>query len=574
MQFIRGQIVTIMKISTLLKVTAAILTMLIIFSGWNLLSLTRDIQSETEALKLDKELEVLAGQLQDASDYLTNEVRAYTQFGDRVHYDNYWTEVNETKTRDMVVQRLQELNVPNELLSLVEQAQANSNDLINLEEQAMAAVEAGNLTRARELVYGADYAAGKAIIAAPLNDFKTQLQEWTAASIAERERDVNTKFITLIISVTLVVIALAVTFILLFMKIRPLKALTQLAQQFTVGDLRFNALPVKSNDEIAELTQSFNTMATQLRHVLTTVHSASEKLAASSHELSASTDETTSATQQVNKAIETVANDTHRQSKHIEESTVAIEEILQGIQVIADSASSVAASAEETTRKSQAGEEQIQQAITQIKSIEQTVNNTASSVEMLNARSKEISEIITSISAISEQTNLLSLNAAIEAARAGEHGKGFAVVADEVKKLAEESNKSAQRITTIVSSIQHDTVSAVEQMNEVTKNVGAGVSIIEQTGNAFTEIVESSNDVSSKIQEMSAVSAQIASSTEHAVNAFAAVNSLAKNTTEQTFTVSSLSEEQLATMEEFDSSTTALSQLALELNGELTKFKL
>lgn len=563
-----------MKISKLLKVTAMILGILLIFNGWSLFSLMRDMKEETEALKLDKELEVLATQLQGASDYLTNEVRAYTQFGEQKYYDNYWKEVNETKTRDMVVARLQELQVPGELLDLVELAQTNSNNLIQLEEQAMAAVESGNLTLARELVYGADYQAGKDIIAEPISDFRTQLQQWTAAKVVKTDNEVTQKLVLLVISMILVVIAIVFNFTLLHLKIKPLGPLTALAKQFASGDLKFNDLPIRSKDEIATLTQSFNAMATQLRDVLGTVNKASENLAASSEQLLASTDQTTSVTQQVNKAIENVATDANQQSQYIEESTIAIEEVLQGIQVIADSASSVATSAEITTRKSHQGEEQINKAIAQMKSIEHTVKDTATSVEMLSVRSKEIEEIITSITAISDQTNLLSLNASIEAARAGEHGKGFAVVADEVKKLAEQSSYSAQRITGIVQAIQQDTVSAVKQMNEVTKNVVSGVAVIEHTGSSFAEILTSTSDVSAKIQEMSAISAQIASNTQHVVDSFTSVNALAKNTTEQTYTVSGLAEEQLATMEEIASSTEALTQLAFELNTQLTKFKI
>ena len=138
----------------------------------------------------------------------------------------------------------------------------------------------------------------------------------------------------------------------------------------------------------------------------------------------------------------------------------------------------MAASSEETTLKSHLGEESINKAISQMKTIEGTVKETAESVQMLSLRSKEIEEIITTITNISGQTNLLALNAAIEAARAGENGKGFAVVADEVKKLAEESSHSAKQITDIIQSIQKDTLSAVNQMNEVTKNVLTGVTII------------------------------------------------------------------------------------------------
>ena len=563
-----------MKIRKLLKVTASGLAILILLIGLSLFSLIQDMNEQTAALKKDKELEMLAAQLQEASDYLTNEVRAYTQFGDKTHYDNYWKEVNETKTRDMVVERLRELNVPTQLLDLVEQAQTNSNNLINLEEQAMEAVSKNDLTLARELVYGTDYQAGKEIIAEPLNIFKTQLQEWTAAKVVETENAVTNKTYIFIISMLLVVIALAITFILLARKLKPIGALTELAMQFAAGNLKFKALPIKSKDEIATLTQSFNSMATQLREVLLSVNKASENLAASSEELLAGTEQTNSATHQVNTAIENVANDTNKQLQHIEESNRAIKEVLQGTQVITDSASSVATSAENTTLKSQSGEEQINKAISHMKSIENIVKNTATSVQMLSVRSKEIEEIITTISTISGQTNLLALNAAIEAARAGEHGKGFAVVADEVKKLAEQSNESAQRITDIIQAIQQDTTLAVNQMNDVTQQVVNGVKIIEHTGLSFTDILSSSNEVTTKLIDMSSALNQITSHTEQVAQTFNTVNNLSKNTTEQTRTVSALAEEQLATMEEIATSTEALTQLALELNHQLTKFKL
>lgn len=563
-----------MKISTLLKTTAIIMSILLILSGWSLFSLIGDMKEQTDALKMDKELEVLATQLQGASDYLTNEVRAYTQFGEQKYYDNYWKEVNETKTRNMVVERLQELKVPNELLDLIELAQANSNNLIKLEEQAMEAVANNDLAHARELVYGTDYQSGKEIIAQPLNEFRTQLQEWTASKIIATENTVSNKTMILITSILLVGLAIMLTFILLSIKLKPLGALTESAKQLALGNLKFNSLPVRSKDEVATLTKSFNSMSSQLREVLLTVNKASENLAASSEELSASTEQTNFVTQQVNKAIEEVANGTSKQSQHIEESTIAIKEVLQGIQVIADSTSAVAASSEDTTLKSHLGEENINKAISQMKTIEGTVKETAESVQMLSVRSKEIEEIITTITNISGQTNLLALNAAIEAARAGENGKGFAVVADEVKKLAEESSRSAQQITDIIQSIQKDTLTAVNQMNEVTKNVLTGVTIIQHTGNSFAEILESAGDVSGKIQEISAVSAQIATSTEQVVNSFNTVNLIAKNTTTQTSNVSASAEEQLATMDEIASSTEALTQLALELNDQLTKFQL
>ena len=563
-----------MKINTLLKITIGILCILVSICVWSLFSLISDMEVENKTLKLDKEMEVLATKLQGASDYLTNEVRAYTQFGDQKHYDNYWEEVNETKTRDQVVEQLQKLQVPNELLSLVEQAQNNSNNLIRLEEQAMEAVANNNLTLARQLVYGKDYAEGKEIIAEPLNRFKTELQQWTNGKIISAEEDVQTKLTILISSFITVVIALAIAFTILTRKLKPLGKLNTMANQFASGNLKYEVMNIQSKDEVATLSQSFQTMASQLREILLTVHKTSENLAASSEQLLAGTEQTNSITQQVNRAIDTVAVDTSQQSAYIEKSANVLHEVLEGINVIANSVDTVSKSSEDTTSKSHIGAKQIQEAIIQMKSIEQIVHKTATSVQMLSERSKEIEEIMSTIKAISEQTNLLSLNASIEAARAGEHGKGFAVVANEVKKLAEQTNVSAQHITNIIESIQQDTNAAVSQMEGVTKQVVNGVSLIEETGNSFNDILHSSNNALNKIKEMVAISKTIAGNTAQVADAFSAVNNFAKNTTTQTHTVSALAEEQLATMEEIAASTEGLTKLAYELNSELTKFKL
>lgn len=453
------------------------------------------MNDQTAALKQDKELELLAIELQDASDYLTNEVRAYTQFGEKEHYDNYWTEVNETKTRDHVVERLKELQVPSELLDLVELAQANSNDLISLEEQAMEAVENNKLTLARTLVYGEKYQEGKDIIAEPLNSFNTQLKQWTTAKIEATEHAVDLQLSMFILSMIFVIIALASTFIVLKRKIQPIHQLTELATQFASGNLQFKEETIQSKDEIATLTKAFYTMTSHLKAVLAAVNNASLNLTASSKELLASAEQTNSITNQVNEAIDTVATDSQTQAKHIESSNQVITEVLKGTQLMSNAASSVLNSADETKQNLQLGETLITKAISQMNAIEQTVKETSTSIQTLSVRSKEIEEIITTISAISGQTNLLALNASIEATRAGEHGKGFAVVAEEVKKLAEQSSESTQRITGIIQAIQQDTVSAVTKMNAVTKQVIDGVSTIGQTGTSFTDILTSSTEV-------------------------------------------------------------------------------
>ena len=119
------------------------------------------------------------------------------------------------------------------------------------------------------------------------------------------------------------------------------------------------------------------------------------------------------------------------------------------------------------------------------------LSDTATVIRHLEDQSKEIGKIIEVITGISDQTNLLALNAAIEAARAGEHGKGFAVVADEVRKLAEQSKESADQITTLVQEIQEHTDHAVTVMGKGTNEVELGITVVQDTGEGFKRILQS-----------------------------------------------------------------------------------
>src|SRR5690606_16868494 len=157
---------------------------------------------------------------------------------------------------------------------------------------------------------------------------------------------------------------------------------------------------------------------------------------------------------QVVQSIQEVAGTIEVQGKNTAESAVAIGEVTVGIQQISGSISSVADAASETMNQANMGNEYIQKVIEQMSNIDDASSDTIQVMQKLEARSHEIEKIIDVITGIAGQTNLLALNAAIEAARAGEHGKGFAVVSNEVRKLAEQSNESANQIVELVKIIQ------------------------------------------------------------------------------------------------------------------------
>ena len=131
------------------------------------------------------------------------------------------------------------------------------------------------------------------------------------------------------------------------------------------------------------------------------------------------------------------------------------------------------------------GNEVIGQIINQMSLIQNAVQDLSSIIYSLETRSKEISDIVTVITGISNQTNLLALNASIEASRAGAAGRGFAVVADEVRKLAEQTEASAKDIAKLIGETQAETEDAVVSMQKGSREVETGISLVQSSGDFF-----------------------------------------------------------------------------------------
>ena len=210
----------------------------------------------------------------------------------------------------------------------------------------------------------------------------------------------------------------------------------------------------------------------------------------------------------------------------------------------------------------------------QMNNIEMTVSRSAQVVTKLGENSKEIGQIVETISGIAGQTNLLALNAAIEAARAGEQGKGFAVVAEEVRKLAEQSKAAAERIANLIEGIQKDTEEAVVVMNEGTAEVKVGAEVVSAAGSAFEKILEMVNHVNRQSKEIATTMEEMANGTQHIVTSVEDIDKSCKKMSDETQTVSASTEEQSAAMQEIASASRSLAVLAQELNEESAKFKL
>ncbi|MBS4174096.1 methyl-accepting chemotaxis protein [Bacillus sp. FJAT-49736] len=404
----------------------------------------------------------------------------------------------------------------------------------------------------------------------------TKLHEDELVKVNKNTNETVNKTQQLLIIITVVTFIISIIIAIFIGRIisNPIKKVSNVMKQVAKGDLSVEPLKVKNRDEIGELADSFNKMVQDLSSVVRQVSDSSLQVASSSEQLTASAQQSTSAAEQVTRVITENSEGTERQLQTFVEVSASVSEMAQGMDQIADASEDMLRTSEETRTLAGHGANTIANMVTQMNEIHVSVEEATGIIHTLGQRSDEIRRITDIITGIAEQTNLLALNAAIEAARAGEQGKGFAVVADEVRKLAEESSKSSEQISKMITVIQDETKKAVLSMESGNEKVETGLSYTTEANESFTKIAKSIDsvtgkvaDVSSSVEEIQAITSQIVTAIQHA-----------KEVSEQVAAGSqenaAASEEQLATMEEITSSAESLSHLADELQVVISKFKL
>ncbi|MFC7302015.1 methyl-accepting chemotaxis protein [Cognatiluteimonas weifangensis] len=316
-----------------------------------------------------------------------------------------------------------------------------------------------------------------------------------------------------------------------------------------MGSLAEGDLTVKATvteDMTGAIADSINFAVEQLRSLVQTITDTSVQVASSAQETQAT-------------AMH-LAEAAEHQAHEINSASDRINEIAASINQVSKNSAESAEVAQRSVRIATNGAGVVRQTIAGMDSIRDQIQETSKRIKRLGESSQEIGSIVELINDISEQTNILALNAAIQAASAGEAGRGFAVVADEVQRLAERSSNATKRIESLVQTIQADTNEAVSSMEQTTSEVVAGARLAEDAGTALGEIENVSTNLADLIQGISSAAQQ---QTAAASNITEAMNTI-QSITAQTSQGASQTAESIGN----------LAQLAADLRRSVADFKL
>ncbi len=326
-------------------------------------------------------------------------------------------------------------------------------------------------------------------------------------------------------------------------------------------------------DDLGIINQKFNTMIERFNDTMSKVQLTSHHLSNSSKKLLEISENNNGNIQMISTNIRDISLGLRSQDQASVENARAMTEMSTVIQTIASSSSEVADEAQSMEQRSQSGHEIMQQVIEQMDLISGAVQHTSESIRSLENRSNEISGIVNLITDIAGQTNLLALNASIEAARVGEEGKGFAVVAGEVRKLAEQSQQSADQIRSLIDEIQRDIAQSAEAMQLGSREVDKGSQVTRETGEFFGDILTATNKVANQIQDISSSTEEISASTQEmsaTADELSASVSKAANSSKQ---IEQSIAEQEASMASIVSASDELSAVSKQLQELISFFK-
>lgn len=487
-------------------------------------------------------------------------------YGDKSFKDNYYKSVENSKTIESSIKELVNSEEINNLLDKKQKWEENI-------EKAIQAYDRGETEKALNILKE-EKTVGKEI--------QDGIHELATSEITAIEKNGQvvkslqnqTSIVNSIMSVIIFVGGITIALITARSISNPVNLVMGRMEAISKGDLSLEPLRPIGKDEIAHLVQVANTMTENNRALLSRLSAVSSTVSGHSEELMQSANEVKSGTEQVAMTMEELAKGAETQASSAGNLASMMNTFSDKIVETNKNGEQIEVYSKEILQLTNAGSHLMDSSTEQMAKIDQIVQDVSKKMESLDHQSKEISKLVILIKDISDQTNLLALNAAIEAARAGEHGKGFAVVADEVRKLAEQVSISINDITRFVDTIQEESSIVVESLENGYTEVEKGTEQIKNTSHTFNQINTSLIEMVKKIHVVSNHLGEITESSKEMDKTIEDIASISQEAAAGIEQTAASAQQASSSMEEVAGNSEELAKLAEELYSLIRRYKL
>ncbi|TRW27023.1 methyl-accepting chemotaxis protein [Criibacterium bergeronii] len=562
------------KIRSLLKgiIVIIVLTLFILIAMLSVMAKANKNVMQT----YDRQFEFsqIAQSVADASDYLTNEARLYVMTTDKKHLDNYWEEVNTTKRREKGIERLNEMKTPQEFIDTLQKATQESANLAKIEDIAMKSLEQGDIDAARTMMFDTNYASYKEKIDGYVNQFITQLNEYSAKKVSEATAFSTTINYIVYAVIILLVIVLTTSFTFIGKKV---SALNEIKKQMddlagSEGDLT-KRLEVKSKDETGEIAQSFNMFTGKVHEIVSEVNSKALEIENNSESLKLNIQKSSNSSEEISKVVEEIARGASDQARDTEDSAVKVNEMGQALENDFTLMKNLREVGTQIEKKKDEGFKILDELIEKTEKSSKDSEQINIIVTQTNEYAQKIETASQMIQGIADQTNLLALNAAIEAARAGEAGKGFAVVADNVRTLAEQSIGFAQEINTVITALKERSEKAVDTVKILSEAIKAQSAEVYSTQDKFNDISNSLGDLKNVVVDLEKTTDLLDNKKVEIVDIVQNLSAIAEENAASTQETTATIQEQSASLHMVSQQTQVLHDDIIDIKDTINKFK-